>query len=61
MDKIIVKGGPRLCGRVKISGAKNAALPIIIASLLNDGWNTFHNVLPKTNVNVTNTARSVFT
>jgi len=44
MDKIIVKGGHRLCGNVKISGAKNAALPIIIASLLNDGWNTFHNV-----------------
>ncbi len=44
MDKIIVKGGRRLCGKVKISGAKNAALPIIIASLLNDGWNTFHNV-----------------
>ncbi len=44
MDKIIVKGGPRLCGKVKISGSKNAALPIIIASLLTDGWNTFHNV-----------------
>lgn len=44
MDKIIVKGGKRLCGKVKISGAKNAALPIIISSLLNDGWNTFHNV-----------------
>ncbi len=44
MDKIIVNGGIKLCGQVKISGAKNAALPIIIASLLNDGWNTFHNV-----------------
>lgn len=34
MDKFIVKGGKRLTGKVKISGAKNAALPIIVASLL---------------------------
>ncbi|MBO5245291.1 MAG: UDP-N-acetylglucosamine 1-carboxyvinyltransferase [Selenomonadales bacterium] len=35
MDKLIVKGGSRLAGRVKISGAKNAVLPIIAATLLN--------------------------
>lgn len=35
MDKLIVKGGSRLVGRVKISGAKNAVLPIIAATLLN--------------------------
>lgn len=35
MDKLIVKGGNRLVGRVKISGAKNAVLPIIAATLLN--------------------------
>jgi len=29
---------------VRISGAKNAALPVIVSSLLTDGWNTFHNV-----------------
>lgn len=34
MDKIIVRGGRRLAGEVKISGAKNAALPILISSLL---------------------------
>ena len=44
MDKIIVEGGHPLAGEVKISGAKNAALPILIASLLTDGINTFSNV-----------------
>jgi UDP-N-acetylglucosamine 1-carboxyvinyltransferase len=44
MDKIIVEGGRPLNGTVKISGAKNAALPILVASLLTDGLNTFHNV-----------------
>jgi UDP-N-acetylglucosamine 1-carboxyvinyltransferase len=44
MDKIIVEGGRSLNGEVKISGAKNAALPILISSLLTDGWNTFTNV-----------------
>lgn len=44
MDKIIVEGGRSLEGEVKISGAKNAALPILISSLLTDGWNTYANV-----------------
>ena len=44
MDKIIVEGGRALNGEVRISGAKNAALPILISSLLNDGLNTFSNV-----------------
>lgn len=44
MDKIIVEGGRPLEGEVKISGAKNAALPILISSLLTDGWNTYTNV-----------------
>lgn len=34
MEKLIIKGGQRLHGRVKISGAKNAVLPIIAATLL---------------------------
>ena len=33
-----------MSGQVQVSGAKNAALPILAASLLVDGWNTFHNV-----------------
>lgn len=34
MDKIIVKGGNRLSGRIQIEGAKNAVLPIQAASIL---------------------------
>jgi UDP-N-acetylglucosamine 1-carboxyvinyltransferase len=44
MDKIIVEGGHPLTGEVKISGAKNAALPILISSLLTDDTCTFTNV-----------------
>lgn len=44
MDKIIVEGGKHLAGDVKVSGAKNAALPILVSALLSDGWNTFSNV-----------------
>lgn len=44
MDKIIVEGGKRLEGEVRVSGAKNAALPILVSALLTDGWNTFSNV-----------------
>jgi UDP-N-acetylglucosamine 1-carboxyvinyltransferase len=44
MDKIFVQGGRKLTGDVRISGAKNAALPILVASLLCDGPNTFTNV-----------------
>jgi len=44
MDKIIIEGGRRLAGEVRISGAKNAALPILISSLLADGPNTYYNV-----------------
>ncbi len=44
MDKIIIKGGKSLKGEVKISGAKNAALPILISSLLTDGTCKYNNV-----------------
>jgi UDP-N-acetylglucosamine 1-carboxyvinyltransferase len=36
MDKIVVEGGQRLNGEVQISGAKNAVLPILCATLLAD-------------------------
>src|SRR5438132_720038 len=36
MDKLRIKGGNRLQGRVRISGAKNSALPAMAASLLTD-------------------------
>jgi UDP-N-acetylglucosamine 1-carboxyvinyltransferase len=44
MEKIIVEGGRRLQGTVAISGAKNAALPILVSSLLTEGWNVYDNV-----------------
>ena len=44
MDKIIVEGGRSLQGQVRISGAKNAALPILVSSLLTEGSNTYSNV-----------------
>lgn len=36
MDKLIIRGGKRLSGQIQISGAKNAALPLMAASLLTD-------------------------
>jgi UDP-N-acetylglucosamine 1-carboxyvinyltransferase len=44
MDKIVIKGGVSLKGEVTISGAKNAALPILAASLLAEGEHRFRNV-----------------
>ena len=44
MDKIIVEGGRSLKGQVRISGAKNAALPILVSSLLTEGTNVYSNV-----------------
>ncbi len=44
MDSIVINGGHRLMGKVQVSGAKNAALPILAASLLAEGTSTFHNV-----------------
>ncbi len=36
MDKLLIEGGRRLVGEVRVSGAKNAALPILCAALLTD-------------------------
>jgi UDP-N-acetylglucosamine 1-carboxyvinyltransferase len=44
MDKIIVKGGHPLQGEVVVSGAKNAALPILASALLADGKSVYRNV-----------------
>ena len=44
MDKMIIRGGKRLCGDVENSGAKNAALPILAAALLTEGEKPFYNV-----------------
>ena len=37
MGTYIVEGGKRLYGQVDISGSKNAALPVLCASLMNSG------------------------
>ena len=44
MSSYIIKGGNKLEGTVKISGSKNAALPIIAACILNKGKTTLYNV-----------------
>jgi UDP-N-acetylglucosamine 1-carboxyvinyltransferase len=44
MDKIKIVGGAKLSGTIPISGAKNAALPLMIASLLTDRTVTLENV-----------------
>jgi len=36
MDKLVIEGGRKLSGTVRISGAKNACLPILAASILTD-------------------------
>ncbi len=44
MDKLVIEGGQRLTGEVAISGAKNAALPLLCACLLTREPVTFTNV-----------------
>jgi UDP-N-acetylglucosamine 1-carboxyvinyltransferase len=44
MDKLVIEGGRRLHGAVSISGAKNACLPILAATLLSDGKSVIKNV-----------------
>jgi len=51
MDKIVVEGGNRLVGEIPISGAKNAALPILASALLPSGPSTFKNVPQLADVN----------
>lgn len=44
LDKLVIKGGTRLSGEVVISGAKNAAVAILPATLLVDGICTISNI-----------------
>ncbi len=44
MDKIVIEGGARLRGEIKVSGAKNAALPLLASSLLASGRCAYKNV-----------------
>ena len=44
MDKLVIEGGRRLSGSVTISGAKNACLPILAATLLSDDVSVIKNI-----------------
>jgi UDP-N-acetylglucosamine 1-carboxyvinyltransferase len=44
LQKIVIHGGARLRGEVRVSGSKNAALPILASALLARGRSTFRNV-----------------
>jgi UDP-N-acetylglucosamine 1-carboxyvinyltransferase len=44
MDKLVIEGGRRLQGTVSISGAKNACLPILAATLLSDDKSVIRNI-----------------
>ncbi len=44
MNKLMINGGVKLKGEIRISGAKNAVLPILAATLLADGPATIENV-----------------
>ncbi|HLG44235.1 MAG TPA: UDP-N-acetylglucosamine 1-carboxyvinyltransferase, partial [Nitrospirales bacterium] len=44
MQSMVIQGGRRLTGEVRASGAKNAALPILAATLLGKGTCTLTNV-----------------
>ena len=59
MDKFVVNGGKRLCGRVTISGAKNAAVAILPAVLLADSPCIIENVPDISDVNAILRALSV--
>ncbi|MDR3113434.1 MAG: UDP-N-acetylglucosamine 1-carboxyvinyltransferase, partial [Endomicrobium sp.] len=53
MDKIIIKGGRRLEGTVKVSGSKNSGLPILFAALLTDEPSEIENVPCLADINTT--------
>lgn len=50
MDRFIIEGGVRLKGTVELSGAKNAVLPILAATLLTNGKSIIRNVPPLSDV-----------
>jgi UDP-N-acetylglucosamine 1-carboxyvinyltransferase len=53
MDAFIIHGGRRLKGTVRVNGSKNAALPILIATLLTDEPCTIQNVPSLRDINTT--------
>lgn len=43
MSSLIINGGRRLCGEIRVQGSKNAVLPILAATVLNGGKNVIRN------------------
>ena len=54
MEKLVIEGGSPLHGSIRVGGSKNAALPILFASILLDNPVTFHNVPRLRDINSTN-------
>lgn len=44
MEKLVIEGGRPLCGQIRVSGSKNAALPILFAAMLCNGESRLENV-----------------
>ncbi|MGN7380328.1 UDP-N-acetylglucosamine 1-carboxyvinyltransferase [Chlamydia abortus] len=44
MEKLVIEGGKPLSGTIRIHGAKNAALPVLAASIMAEGTHTIENV-----------------
>ena len=53
MSKIVVNGGKKLSGSVRIHGAKNAVLPILAATVMAEGVHVIHNCPELSDVSVT--------
>jgi len=53
LDKLVIKKSPALAGQVRISGAKNAALPLLMTSLLTDEKCRYDNVPALRDINTT--------
>ncbi|SHN55434.1 UDP-N-acetylglucosamine 1-carboxyvinyltransferase [Desulfovibrio litoralis] len=53
MEKLVIEGGTPLKGTIEISGSKNAALPILLSSILFEVPVTFHNVPRLRDINTT--------
>lgn len=54
MEKLVIEGGVPLQGTIQVGGSKNAALPIMFASILLDSPITYHNVPRLRDINTTN-------
>ena len=53
MEKLVINGSKRLDGEITIQGAKNSALPILVATLLVDGTSVIHNCPKLSDVDAT--------